>query len=63
MFPVPVAEPLDPHHSWSMTLHDDSAHWTPVAGISIVYRHAARDRATANHDFCRYPLSVKRSCH
>jgi hypothetical protein len=63
MFPVPVAEPLDPHHSWGMTLHDDSVHWTPVAGISSVYCDTAGDRAAANHDFCRYLLSVKRSCH
>jgi hypothetical protein len=63
MPPVTVAKPLDPHDSWGMTLHDHSAHWTAVAGISIAYHYAPGNRPTSNHDFRRYPLSMKRSCY
>jgi hypothetical protein len=62
MLPVAVTKPLDPHHSWSVTLYHHSACWTTVAGIPIVHYHAAGNRAAANHHFSRYMLSVKRSC-
>jgi hypothetical protein len=52
MLPVTVAEALHSHHSRSVTLHNHSAHRAAVAGIAVVYRYPASNRAAADYDFC-----------